>query len=1804
MISQILQKANPITLIILIIFAATGASDTQASQRTMLIGPLSFESQQELLSFLPTIDIGTKKSFGHDYVPPSPCPIQVKGRLFASPGYMLSHHTLYLEMTYDDAQIKPGAIVPVSLRAVPAGSECFLKSGGGAIAEAKWRIGSTFLWIGGDIPYLPNFDLGFQAHVENYAAPMPNAGFKAGARSSLGSGLEIPLYQVGSQGKIFLKLKPGLFFKLGFKDLTGNMTVVGSDSLTLGGSEVLTGIPVTLAKSDTTAQTFLVKLPDDLTDTSDFSVLLSSIGYQDELKVSPIVGFCLGVSVSLTSSDDEGDDEEAGGNGEPPDGEDNDYEIEASSEAFDFGEVSLSLSSIGYTTPTATWDLGALPGVGNLFQFGWDLPLNKQNGEGEVVIPPLPDLVVPAASASASGAQFNVSAEVDNQGTGSSSAFKVKWYVEQANGSAISGVSNPVWTDTINSMATGGYQTLTHSRDALPTGEYRVRILADPDGSAPYYQVTELCEINNQGVATFSSTLDLSAQFTSTFLYQDSACTQASPTTERIPGRQYYVKATVSRRATDVPVANVPVEFWVRRHNYPWWLNASGQGAASPNPEYQGEPILIARQLVDLSSTTSVTLVFPWAPAARLDSPYELRLKVDPEGQFAQHLPADADTGTNDQAWAWMVIERPHVTTWGEMLLEPGAGLTTSTWGIGKAVTYKVQIKNDSRSNAHSVPVQMFVAGRMIGEQVIDIPSGTCVWVQQQAEFTRDQLCRDNFLGGGLAAPWIIMGVKIDPRNEVEDREDYSVWAHTRFEYQPAPPIGNLAIDVAMPEEMYTGESHTVSANVSNYYIQSFTGGTLGKVPVSMATVIGEGEAHQEAMVAHGDVSVGAAQWQGWHDGAEWYTPAVGSLPNANWVPQQPGQYLFVATLDPPVAPGHNSDDDIEKYVSDVQLYDNTVAKIATIGMPRPDPQATKVYIAAMPTRSDLADLRRFSERIAMSLSGSPRAKEMLAVSKNKPYAGAPVTIALDIANPQPSPEYPVVPAPSVRVNFYAVYQPAWQSRPVLADLIEQWREIRDEQLPALGRPVRQIALYNNEGAPSAGLRMAPTNISISTPSRSVRIGRPLTDASGRRSTFSSLNPFSAQYKGRTALDLLREFNQKQAEVLVIGTCFLDRIEQGAVASCQWVPPHGGKWLISAQVDPDELLFERDETNNSAEMILDVRPSPHYFVSTPPCAIAGVRLGRGAVYSAAVESALERLAGPEAAAPKVTDLFPVDGTIKSLWDELRTEAEALSVGMPALTKRRTLSIKQGQTFTLIGSRTIDREHDVVTYLWTGPNVTEAGSNPDLMVDTSRGGYELSPGVHRYTLTAIDAAGFSSNDNVFVTVTSGAGNSADLVPVALSSLPNPLVAGCATTLTAVVQNQGVGNTDKTFKVRLSDGNKLISEQTISTSLNGGDVVEVAFADIWTPTAGLHNLKVQVDTTNKVAESSESNNTLTVSDRVDANARPLADLGASEFVVKVGEGLFFDAYRSFDPDGSIITYRWFIDGQEQSGYHGRRFRYEAPSTAGNHKVKLIVVDNNLPTPKISEPVEATIHVVSDRQRTPVARLMPRMVVRRGRRITIPATGCYDPDGTLAAYAWKLKGAVNLTGNGSDFNLDTSKLEPGRYTVELTVTDNAGAKAVAAMPLYVVETPNRAPVIQLPVAVSVVKGEPAKIDASRSYDVDGTIAEYLWIVPKNNYVTTGPNLQLDTADLGVGAHVVVLAVSDNLGATTTRATTLWVLPTKNQPQLSETGYDEKSMTKEQVKDAEISSGKEESGSVKPPSGAKQLQDTKESELPSTRK
>ncbi|MCG3178463.1 MAG: hypothetical protein BIFFINMI_00790 [Phycisphaerae bacterium] len=1772
----------------------TMARVSAAEQRTVVVGPLTFESSQKLLEFLPTVDVGTHKAFPNchedGWVFTQFPLVQFKLRLFLSPGYMLSHHEAFLQASYDDANIRPGGTLPVTFRLQPAGTGSYLRSGAGAICEAKWRIGVSLggfgVWIENDIPYLPNFNCGYQAHVGGYTTPMPNGKYTVGAKSDLGDEIPITLYDVAGKGELQLVLQPGLFFALRFKDMTARVAVSGAESISSGGTAVPVGQPTTLVHDNQTGHTFNVTLPADLRELSDFRIVLTGIDYQDDVKISPTMGFALGVKVELGASSGNGeqaDEDETEGGGEPPDGEDNDLEeekdeSEISGQKVDFGKVTISWGEIGYTTPSYVWDMGSGP-LGNLFTLGWNLPLNRPDTEVPIAIPPMPDLMIPSATIANDNRTLTSSVEVDNQGSADAGAFQVKWILEKSDGSTVAGVPSPLWTQAVNSLAAGDCVTLSKSLTLaadLPLGSYRLRVQADTAGSGAWHQVVEQCEVNNEAQATLSSTLDLGATLGADCLFRQQACAagDAAPASQRMPGRRYWIKAAVTRRAADIAAPMVPVEVWAQRHRCPIAVQGVGDNA-NYGGEYYGPSVLIARRVVALGMATSASVVVPWDLPAREDANWEIRVKVDPQGQVTQWLPGGQDATANDLAWAWRRFERPRFFVNG-MGARPGPGVADADWTIGSQTTYYARVRNSSDTAATGVPVQLFVAGRMVSETTLDIAPWTDGEITFTRPFSRDDLFRDFDLGGGMVFPRVFVRAVIDPRDEVEDQNDGLTNADQR--YIDAPPIGDLEAELSLPSEpAYAGEAQAVRVGAGNAYRQSFPAGALGKVGASAHALVGETEQHQEQQVAQGQIDQTppgqylAHTSTNWGVTTTWYTweHVRAYLPAVQWVPQASGLHLFTAHLTVPVAPAWANSPERDKYISDLNSFDNGVVRTFYVGLPRPDLQVARVYAARMPSRGDLADLRRLSGRIAESLAGGRRADALLAEDTGRAYAGAPVTIAVDVINPPPSADYPPVAALNVRVNLYAVYQPEWKKHRVLADISRKWSQL-ETQLPGLGRPIRQFALYVSErDRPTTGRLLVPTPISITTPRAAHQFTRPAA-GSFRPTTGGRLplnRPDAAELASKTALDLLHEFNQAQTEVLLVGTQVLPRVEAGAVATFQWRPPHGGDWLLSAVVDPGDEIFERDEQNNSADMLLDARPTPHYFANTPPHAVLGVRVGRGVRRSEFVESVLAQRAGDEPKAPKTPDSYPVDREVGRMWDALDAAAAKRFAALPALSARRTITIRQGQTFTLVGQRTVDREHDVAGYWWSGPSLSEVTTEPCLVVDTSLPGQELGPGTHVFWLTATDSAGLYGRDCAFVTVVKGGSNAANLAPAGVQMLPAGPIAGQLTSLHVAVVNDGGGATGKAFAVQVFDGQTRLGEVTCPAGLAAGDVAEISLPDAWTPTAGLHALRVVVDPGHQVAESSESDNTMALALRVTDNAPPVADLGSAEFTVQAGHGLFLDAYRSYDPDGRLTRYDWFVNNRLENGVHGRRFRYVAPNRAGDVKVKLVVADNGTP-PRPSAAFEAVIHVVKDRNREPVVQLPSHLIVTRGRQITIPAVGCYDGDGKISSYQWKVKGLEAREDKGHAFVIDTAKAKTGVYEVKLEIADNRGATASGSTMLYVVDEPNRAPVLDIAPNVIAVRGEKVTLDASHSRDVDGTIADYLWIVPPTAQVAAGPKFVLDTATLKVGLHLVILAVSDNDGATTTRPIAVTVLPLKGQPLQSDTGYDpSKPLNKQQL-------------------------------------
>lgn len=148
-----------------------------------------------------------------------------------------------------------------------------------------------------------------------------------------------------------------------------------------------------------------------------------------------------------------------------------------------------------------------------------------------------------------------------------------------------------------------------------------------------------------------------------------------------------------------------------------------------------------------------------------------------------------------------------------------------------------------------------------------------------------------------------------------------------------------------------------------------------------------------------------------------------------------------------------------------------------------------------------------------------------------------------------------------------------------------------------------------------------------------------------------------------------------------------------------------------------------------------------------------------------------------------------------------------------------------------------------------------------------------------------------------------------------------------------------------------------------------------------------------------------------------------------------------------------------------------------------------------------------------------------------VSFNAGGSVDPDGTIVSYKWDF--GDTATANGVTA---VHTFAPGTWTVQLQVTDNAGAIATTSSTIVATNT---APVadfsITPPTGIAPLN---ATFDASTlSTDVDGTIVSYAWTFGDLG-AATGATV---TKSVPAGTFNVTLTVTDNNGATATKTRTV---------------------------------------------------------------
>ncbi|MDQ7816570.1 MAG: PKD domain-containing protein [Melioribacteraceae bacterium] len=243
----------------------------------------------------------------------------------------------------------------------------------------------------------------------------------------------------------------------------------------------------------------------------------------------------------------------------------------------------------------------------------------------------------------------------------------------------------------------------------------------------------------------------------------------------------------------------------------------------------------------------------------------------------------------------------------------------------------------------------------------------------------------------------------------------------------------------------------------------------------------------------------------------------------------------------------------------------------------------------------------------------------------------------------------------------------------------------------------------------------------------------------------------------------------------------------------------------------------------------------------------------------------------------------------------------------------------------------------------------------------------------------------------------------------------------------------------------------------------------------------------------------------------NQAPVA-LAGSDLYLDSGNASF-DGSKSYDEDGEITKYEWDLgDGSRREG---KTFNH-LYKTTGEYRVILKVTDN---TNTRNNFAFDTITVVVNRR--PIADAGPDHLIAPNQKLTFTSANSRDPDGQIIKQRW----FVDNKPVSEDKILEYTFIEPRTYLVGLEVTDDF-PNPLSDIDFVIVK------INEQPVAVidGPQIGEPQKkikFSAERSFDKDGKIIEYSWLID-DLPVKKGKVIEHSFDKPGI--HRVVLNVMDD--------------------------------------------------------------------------
>jgi hypothetical protein len=458
------------------------------------------------------------------------------------------------------------------------------------------------------------------------------------------------------------------------------------------------------------------------------------------------------------------------------------------------------------------------------------------------------------------------------------------------------------------------------------------------------------------------------------------------------------------------------------------------------------------------------------------------------------------------------------------------------------------------------------------------------------------------------------------------------------------------------------------------------------------------------------------------------------------------------------------------------------------------------------------------------------------------------------------------------------------------------------------------------------------------------------------------------------------------------------------------------------------------------------------------------------------------------------------------------------------------------TVTLNGSGT-DADGSVDKYDWiqlTGPNTATIDINN--AATTAVAG--LIEGVYTFQLTVTDNNGATAKSSATVTVI--AAPVANVPPVATSGGNKSITLP----INSIVLTGSGTDADGTIKAYAWSQNSGPNTATIAN----GTTTSATFSNL---IAGVYYFKFTV------TDNDNATNAITIAVTVSATAAavkkaPIAKTKGKQSLT--GTATTVTGVDSYDPDGTITTYRWTQTKGPNTATMANSDKVDmnlSKLVSGSYTFQLEVTDND----KLTGTATLTLDVSA-----PVATTAP--IANAGTDITVlfpsnsanlDGSASNDPGGSIKTYKW-----AKITGPGTPTIATSaaaktliSSLREGVYSFELLITDGEGLTDTDTVMVTVkAQVANKVPVIVTETTMEVLQPvDTVLLDGSKSYDTDGKIVLFQWKMLNgiNQPAMAKPNeATTSVSKLEPGTYVFQLTIKDDRGAVVTKEVNVTV---KNQ-------------------------------------------------------